>query len=252
MTQILPQVGDVLRRSRIEGMTLFLPPEQIDRALYVAVNDVLSRLGGKWDRKTKGHVFKADPAQTLATVLETGRKPRREDANPLDFFPTPPTVVEQMIWRANLCNDIAVLEPSAGKGAIAVPLHHSRLRLTVTCIELDPARAEILRSLGLCVHEENFLAYQQKGYDRILMNPPFTASSDPLAYIAHVEHAYSLLRPGGRLVSIAPGGLAFRDDRRTAALRRRITACGGWEELPAGAFGASGTEVRTVMLWMAA
>lgn len=250
MTTISPQVEDVLRRSRVEGSTLFLPPGQLERSLYTAVNDVLARLGGKWDRKAGGHVFKADPAEKLAAVLESGRKPRREDVNPLDFFATPPAVVEQMLRRAELRPGMAVLEPSAGEGAIAAMA--VAYGVTLDCVELDPERAAALRSLGLnlSVHEGDFLAYRTRGYDRVLMNPPFTAPGDPLTYIAHVEHAFSLLRPGGRLVAIAPGGLTFRDDARTSALRGLVLSCGGWVELPPEAFKASGTGVNTVLLWM--
>lgn len=247
MTQISPQVEDVLRRSRVEGLTLFLPPGQLDRGLYKQVDDVLIRLGGKWNGKAKGHVFKADPTAKLATVLETGKKPEK---NPLDYFPTPPAVVEEMIARAALRDGLAVLEPSAGEGAIALPVHRSRLCLVLDCVELDPERAAALRDLGLCVHEGDFLAYQTKGYDRILMNPPFTAPGDPLAYIAHIQHAFSLLRPGGRLVAIAPGGFDFRDHKRVAEFRALVDATGGWQGLPHGTFTASGTEVSTVLLWM--
>lgn len=245
MTQISPQVEDVLRRSRVERTTLFLPPDQLDRKLYEQVNDVLARLGGQWNRKARGHVFKVDPAEKLATVLETGKKPEK---NPLDFFPTPLDVLERMLVRAGLRDGMAVLEPSAGEGAIAVEL--ARLGFTLDCVELDPERVAVLRSLGLAVHEGDFLAYQTKGYDRVLMNPPFTSKEDPLVYIAHIRHAYSLLRPGGRLVSIAPGGFAFRDDKRTAEFRALVEAVGGWVDLPQGSFTVSGTEVSTVLLWM--
>lgn len=247
MTQIPPQVEDVLRRSRVEGLTLFLPPGQLDRTLYQAVNDVLARLGGQWNRKAGGHVFKVDPAENLAAVLETGKKPEK---NPLDYFPTPPAVVERMIVRAGLRAGMTVLEPSAGEGHIAQYLDELSMGIIVDCVELDPERAAALRGLGLCVHEGDFLAYQTKGYDRVLMNPPFTSREDPLVYIAHIQHAFSLLRPGGRLVAIAPGGFAFRDDRRTAEFRALVETTGGWVDLPPGSFTASGTEVSTVLLWM--
>lgn len=51
-------------------------------------------------------------------------------------------------------------------------------------------------------------------------------------------------------MAVAPGGLTFRDDRRTSALRALVLDCGDWIELPAEAFKASGTGVQTVLLWM--
>ena len=46
----------------------------------------------------------------------------------------------------------------------------------------------------------NFLSTTHK-YDVIIMNPPFENHQD----IEHVQHAYSLLKPGGRLVAIMAG-----------------------------------------------
>ena len=40
-------VLDILGKCRIEGNTLFLPDEQLERSDYVAVNKVLETLGGK-------------------------------------------------------------------------------------------------------------------------------------------------------------------------------------------------------------
>jgi 16S rRNA G1207 methylase RsmC len=52
-------------------------------------------------------------------------------------------------------------------------------------------------------------------YDRIVMNPPFENGQD----IAHVEHAYELLSPGGRLVTVMSEGPFFRQDKNAASFR---------------------------------
>ena len=46
--------------------------KQLDRKLYLAVNKVLERIGGKWNRKAKAHVFDADPTERLNNVIECG------------------------------------------------------------------------------------------------------------------------------------------------------------------------------------
>lgn len=238
---------DILKRSRVEGQLLYLPAEQLDRKTYTAVNEVLERIGGKWDRKAKAHIFKSDPQEAIDTYLNGGKLP---DKNPLDFFETPAVVVQKMIERARpMYKGAQVLEPSAGEGAIAVPL--SGLPVTLCCVELDPERAEALRRRGLTVVEADFLGWRAGPFDRILMNPPFTSKADPLAYIAHIEHAYSLLAVGGGiLVAIAPGGFMFRADKRCQSFRSAVEACGGWEELPGESFKGSGTDVSTILLWM--
>ena len=48
------------------------------------------------------------------------------------------------------------------------------------------------------------------GYDRIIMNPPCDAE--------HVQHAYSLLKPGGRLVTIMGEGVFYGQDKKAVAL----------------------------------
>ena len=45
------------------------------------------------------------------------------------------------------------------------------------------------------------------GYDRIIMNPPFSNRQDA----EHVRHAYELLRPNGRIVAIMGEGVFFGD-----------------------------------------
>lgn len=251
---ITPQVEDVLRRSRIEGTTLYLPPGQLDRKLYVAVNEVLERLGGDWSRKAKGHTFKGSPQEALAAVLDTGEMPAK---NPLDFFPTPPEVVSLLLDYAGLDNGQRVLEPSAGIGAIARAIAAEGLDIELECIELDPQHVATLRASGFTTIACDFLQYSPfaqsmsaPGYDRIVMNPPFRAEGDPLAYITHIDHAYGMLAIDGRLVSVAPSGFTFREDRRCAEFRAMVRAKGGWSALPEGAFTTSGTGVNTVLLWM--
>jgi hypothetical protein len=64
------------------------------------------------------------------------------------------------------------------------------------------------------------------GYDRILMNPPFSDGRD----ITHVRHAYSLLKPGGRMVAIM-GESAFTASRKQAEeFRAWLDEVGGTDE----------------------
>jgi len=80
-------------------------------------------------------------------------------------------------------------------------------------------------------------------FDRVVMNPPFSGRAD----IAHVRHAHSFLRPGGRLAAIMSNGVAFREDRLAREFREFVAANDGViSPNPDGAFLESGTGVRTV------
>ncbi len=86
-------------------------------------------------------------------------------------------------------------------------------------------------------------------YDRVLMNPPFSGQAD----IRHVTHALGFVKPGGMVVAVMSAGVAFRTDKATAEFREMVTASGGEiTPLPEGAFKASGTDVRTVLVTLPA
>lgn len=71
------------------------------------------------------------------------------------------------------------------------------------------------------------------GYDRILMNPPFSDRRDA----EHVRHAYELLRPGGRLVALMGEGVFFGQDKKAVAFREWLDSVNGTsEKLAEGTF----------------
>lgn len=82
-------------------------------------------------------------------------------------------------------------------------------------------------------------------FDAVVMNPPFEKQAD----IDHVLHAYKMLKPGSRLVSVMAAGITFREDKKAKGLRELINNSGGKIiSLPDGAFKESGTMVRTVIV----
>lgn len=71
------------------------------------------------------------------------------------------------------------------------------------------------------------------GYDRIIMNPPFSDRRD----IAHVMHAYNLLKVGGKLVAIMGEGAFFGSDKKATEFRDWLDEVGGSsEKLDEGSF----------------
>lgn len=235
----------VLSDADLSGNRLVLQG-QLDRKMYVNVNKVLGAAGWKWDRKAKAHTCEGEAVDVLERVLLTGEVTIAKDE--FQFFPTPKAIVERLIGLAGIKPGMRVLEPSAGKGAIA----HACADLggKVDCIELMEANfaalAGEMRFFG--VTKADFLEVPvHESYDRVVMNPPFARQAD----IKHVIHAYKFLVDGGRLVSVMSNGVTFREDKLTKSFRALIDDVGGEIiELPQGAFKESGTMVNTVIVFL--
>src|SRR5262249_50300561 len=133
-----------------------------------------------------------------------------------------------------------ILEPSAGTGALLDALRRRPLGLIggLSVVEINPLLAEALQAKGYTVRCADFLACRDNlgQFDRILMNPPFTHGED----IKHIEHARTLLAPGGRLVALCAAG-----PRQQAALQ---PVCEQWIPLPPGSFHEQGTNVNVALV----
>lgn len=246
------QVLAVLVQAAFEGNILMLPPGQLDRKVYEAVNKTLERIGGKWNRKAKGHTFdEENPQEFLRLILETGEMPPK---NPTAFYPTPLVLAARIVEHIPM-NAQRILEPSAGTGNIARALREQcqqqGISAHIACCEILPRFQEKLREQEFTVVAEDFLAYQpEHTYDLVVMNPPFSMANDTLAYVAHVLHAWEVLAPGGKLIAIVPAGFAFREEKRIKELRASVETVGTWRDLPAQSFQESGTGVQSVLLEM--
>lgn len=158
------------------------------------------------------------------------------------FYPTPAALAEDMINLAELSAGMRVLDPSAGTGVL---LHAARNRMVgviTTAVELDHRLVDRLRLSFDDVKQADFLTCGQElgQFDAVLMNPPFNRGAD----IAHIKHAYTMLKPGGVLVGICANG-----PRQNEQLRPLVESTGGsWTDLPAGSFKNAGTNVNTAML----
>lgn len=274
MIRIDDDVIEILQRCRIEGRLLHLP-EQLDRKLYVKVNNALEALGAVWSRKQKAHEFEIDPTEMiskLGKVVDTGQAPdaasgKYLDVNPLGFYETPVEVVERMLAGPipMVTHRRLILEPSAGKGAIIkqLALRGFVSSSFITAIEYDEDRFNKLvtwsrtSNLAMQVIRADFLTWRPGAdYDLIYMNPPFAVkkeyahpgTSGALAYVDHLWKAWNTLQPGGLMVAIAPAGLTYRSDNITSNLADLVRAHGEVEELPEGCFKESGANIHAVMV----
>lgn len=236
-------VLEVLSRSIVDGNRLLLTG-QLDRNMYVSVNKVLEAAGGKWSKKEKAHIFDGDAEQRMDEIILTGEVVIPKDE--FNFFPTPLEVVYRLMELAELDQGMSVLEPSAGRGAIALACVDYFTH--VDCIELMDANYEYL--LGepkyQSVTKADFLTVTPAAkYDRVVMNPPFAKQAD----IKHVNHALQFIKPDGLLVAVMSAGVTFRDNKLTQDFRDLVRSRGGEiEALPEAAFKESGTMVNTVIV----
>lgn len=148
------------------------------------------------------------------------------------FFPTPRPVIERMLELASIDRGQRVLEPSCGKGDILDILKEECPDIELQAIERNYSLSDVLSAKGHAVTFADFLEHNEL-YDRIVQNPPFEQGQD----IDHVRHAYSLLRPGGRLVSVVCEGPFFRGDSKSVAFRDWLEEVNAdIEQLPDDAF----------------
>lgn len=232
----------IIEAGNVADNIFFLPPQQLERKTYERVNKVLDALGGKWNRRAKGHVFgDVSLEDAISDVLLTGSVIAKKTA--FQFFETPEALAADLVTTADVRPEHRCLEPSAGRGRIAREIVAAGAK--VECVELEPGNIKHLEEAGFNVYPGNFLAYDGGPYDRIVMNPPFTRQQD----VAHVLHALTMLSNSGVLVSVMAAGVNFRMDRRTKDFWQVVNQKNhSIEELPAGTFKESGTMVSTVVL----
>ena len=118
------------------------------------------------------------------------------------FFPTPPELTERLVALAKIEPNNIIIEPSAGMGTIAEKVREQYPNNKLFTVEINHTLAQILEAKQFqLVINDDFLN-RTFAADRIIMNPPFENRQD----VAHVQHAYDQLNPGGRLVAIMSAG----------------------------------------------
>src|SRR5262249_5990017 len=147
-------VRDILSRSSFDGTTLMLPPAQLERTVYQRVDKAIKALGGKWNRKAKGHVFDYDPREHFAAGVEPGEV--RHLKNEFQFFETPPEIARHLVELAEINDDQQILEPSAGRGAIIRAMQEKITGFLVTAVEKDERHIKTLEKLGVHVEHADF------------------------------------------------------------------------------------------------
>lgn len=174
-------------------------------------------------------------------------------ANIPGYFPTPPELADRMVELLDLEPHHHVLEPSAGSGALVDAIERRHGKFECQLIECNYTLAELLeKKFPHCkILRADFMKCDYppptppRLFDRIIMNPPFENLQD----IDHVQHAFTMLKPGGKLVTIMSPGPFYRSDRKAAHFVAWLTTqVRTVDDLPAGTFKASGTGVSAKLV----
>lgn len=180
-----------------------------------------------------------DPKEKKIKELE--REYKLDQKGDINF--TPSEIALQMIEYANIDHNSRVLEPSAGIGNIADQIKKFVDNVDV-CEQMNSYR-ELLTLKGFNVVGTDFLQYENNNYyDCIIMNPPFSDEQN------HIKHAFDLLKPGGRLISITSPHWTFANDKNSKEFREWFNELGGEiaEELESGTFEMTGVKTNIIVM----
>ncbi len=207
MGSVLDDMRDYDRLQRMDIKT--------DSELRAALREFLQHRGEKG---------KADPITQMEREM-IGRKIP-------GYFPTPKSLAVKVATLAGIEDGDRLLEPSAGKGSLLDAVRDLGKDIQITAIEQNSDLSNILKAKGYDVTQGDFLLHDGE-YDKIVMNPPFERGQD----MDHVQHAYDMLAPGGRLVAITGAHWTFGKDKQSREFRDWLdNQDSTYEKLPDGSF----------------
>lgn len=171
-----------------------------DKHTVKAAKDVLTAIGGVEGKYSGDFEFDYHAEPIIEEIISSGQIP---DQYTHQYYPTPEPLAKHVVELAGIRSDDVCCEPSAGQGHIAKFMPADR----TTCVEVSRLQASILEAKGFATINSDFLKLSKgdplvpdEGFQVIIMNPPFSEGRAR----AHVDHACSLLSPGGRLVAVVP------------------------------------------------
>lgn len=175
----------------------------------------------------------AEEAKVIAQIKQSGPT---EAVSSFNLFQTPVDVASRMAEILGPLDGMRCLEPSAGLGRLVKACDGGEWVL----VEESNDLCRHLYQLGHLLINDDFLkctADRLGGkFDRIIMNPPFKMGTD----VKHINHAKSLLNPGGLLVSLCYNGVRQNE--------RLMPIADSWEILPEKSFRSEGTAASVALL----
>ncbi|MFT6906990.1 MAG: hypothetical protein ACJAS1_003664 [Oleiphilaceae bacterium] len=219
------------------GNRLELPKDE-QLSNYAEVKKTLLNAGGKYKRC--GFEFSVEAIEVQEKLLGGEAI---NDKKKYQFFATPDELAQSLVDMADIQQGHNCLEPSAGQGAISDLM--LKKAESVVVVELMPENVKALAKKGYMPVVGDFLEKNLGQFDRIVANPPFTKNQD----IDHIIHMYSMLKPQGKLISVASKSWIHGTQKKQASFREWLHSVGAKvTEIPEGAFKESGTSIASVCI----
>lgn len=177
------EILEVLKQCKINGNVVTLPDIQLDRKTYLDVAKKIELIGGKWNRKEKGFLFKENPQELFTSICNGDNGNLKKE---YQFFATPKELAEE------LCSYIpkdtkTILEPSAGQGAIIQAINEHNPNINVSYCELMELNRKQLKGNAEFLQDDFLTLDENLKFDVIVANPPFSKNQD-------IEHFYKMLK----------------------------------------------------------
>ena len=250
MSAYAQSIQDHLAACRLDDNKIFLPEYQIPASDFPQVKRAIEGIGGKWISQQQAYVFSDNPdvlfdriRQGEAINLERAYRKRTQ------FFWTPRPVLDVIEQYIHIARNDRVLEPSAGRGAIATYFRdlYSAYNWQLDCCELEPDNRQHLEEQGFNVVGSDFLDMPrpERGYHVIIANPPFSKGQD----VRHFNRMYQMLAPGGRMAVIMSTTWKTSLDQECIEFREWLNYFfHDTVDLPRGSFKEAGTNVNTCLV----
>lgn len=240
---------EVLKACKIHGFVVTLPPIQLERNLYQEVAKHIGLIGGKWDRKNNGFLFKENPEHLFKQICNDEKKNLKKE---FQFFPTPETLADKMVKLANIQEYDSVLEPSAGQGAIIKAIQKLYPDQLVHYCELMELNRNFLTKIPNTQYlTDNFLKLSKIPiligfFDKIIANPPFTKNQD----IQHIYQMWDCLKEGGKIITVASKHWQYSNGKTETEFKRWLCheIDANITDIEDGMFSESGTNISTVLI----
>lgn len=239
-----------IKNCKVEGNHIILPNYQIPPAEYTQVKRALEGICGLWSRSHQAFVFDSTPRHHFDRLCQGEQiNLPAEFKKKTQFFYTPEAVLDLMHEYFYIGAGYRVFEPSGGEGHICDYLLKkyptANYEWSLDVCEKEPIFQTVLRQKGYNVVHDDLMTMKrpERGYNLIVANPPFRGDQDML----HIMKMYSMLAPGGRLVSLMRYLPYIAESAVTRKFRAFLDDIGFYteEKVPAGAFKESGTSIAT-------
>lgn len=248
----MTKLQESLKKCKVEGNTVFLPPINVVLPNYNEVKTALIKAGAAY--KKNAFVFPSE-AKPFFDRLMGGEKVNIQKE--FQYYEMPTSLVDRLIEFAQIESHDNILEPSAGQGAI---LEGIQRRFSGTGIDLTMDYCELMENnrniLGkkidcgglraLCVGIDFLKISDTPKWNKIIANPPFTKNAD----IDHIRKMYAVCKSGGRIVTIASLHWQMTENKKEIEFKKWLDKIGGRcaSIIEAGAFKESGTNVATCII----